>query len=534
MRRAPCLAILIVAAVVRLPNLGAGLPYINYIDEGHVVHQAAHMLRTGGWSPLSYVYPTLPLHAVTLAARAATPLYERLHGQPLAAGLSPTPYVYYDHIAPPFLIRLARLLTFAVSLGVVLLTDLLARRLAGPAAGLGAMLLAALAPALVIRSAIAGVDMWATLFVTAAFLFAHRAAAATAGRRDAALAGVMLGLAFASKYPAILFASGVALQLLLGEGSRRARAGKILLAAAAAVAAAAIAIPGLWTEPSRVFWGMRTPGSDNQSLAIGSYLHQLLVRAEWDQPLDHPELGAAFTLLVVAGSAMGLRDRCTRPAVACWLASGVIFTGFLLCFAFRPFRYLLPLVPLACAVAAIPYAAWRERIARTSWLDLAAAGAALLLFAQANADYASGRLQLVDTRVEAVNWLRDHARPEHSILVAEELAILPSELARIGGRVTSAPWADLQRLVEEEQCNYLVGARLRLPNGGVMDAREAEFVRRGYVLSRSVGREPTQPDPGFWRGNEQLVLIFQPLEKRAPVFPRVGKLRPPPHEQPAR
>ena len=47
------------------------------------------------------------------------------------------------------------------------------------------MLLAALAPALVIRSSLASIDMWATLGVTAAFLFAHRAAATPGGRGNA-------------------------------------------------------------------------------------------------------------------------------------------------------------------------------------------------------------------------------------------------------------------------------------------------------------------------------------------------------------
>lgn len=520
MRRALFIAILLLAAAARLSNLGAGLPYIDYVDEGHFVHQTIHMLRTGGWSPLSYVYPSLPLHAAKVAARIF------LH--PVKADLSPTPYTYYDEIAPPEIIRVARLLTFAAGLGVVILTGLLASRVAGREAGLLAMLIAALAPALVIRSGIASVDMWATLFVTAAFVLAHRAASAPQARRDAVLAGAMLGLTFASKYPPILLSLGVALQLLAGADSWRERREKVVLAAVAAAVTAVVVMPGLWCEPMRVFWGMSTPGTDNQSLAIGSYLRQLFVRAEWDQPLEHPELGALFVVFCVAGAAVGLRDRSTRRAVSCWLAAGAVFAGFLLFFHFRPFRYLLPLVPLACALASLPYAAIRARASRKLLVDIAAAGVVLLLFAQADIDYALGRLRLVDSRVAAVNWLRDVVRPEDAVLVVEELAVLPSERARIGARVATAPWDDVERALVDGAYDYVVAGRLARPAGAEIDARAEPFLQKTCSLRRCWGRRPTEPDPGFWRGNDQLVMIFQrraffrPLPARAPA-PRPGE-----------
>ena len=511
MRRAFFIAILLLAAAARLSNLGAGLPYIDYVDEGHFVHQTIHMLRTGGWSPLSYVYPTLPLHAAKLAARVFV--------HPAKADLSPTPYTYYDEIAPPGLIRVARLLTVAAGLGVVILTGLLARRMAGREAGALAMLLAALAPALVIRSGIASVDMWATLFVTAAFVLAHRASSAPQGRRDAVLAGVMLGLTFASKYPPVLLSLGVALQLLAGAGCWRERSGKIMLATVAAAVTAVVVMPGLWSEPMRVFWGMSTPGADNQSLAMGSYLRQLFVRAEWDQPLEHPELGALFVVFCAAGAAVGLRDRSTRRAVASWLAGGAVLVGFLLFFRFRPFRYLLPLVPLACVLAAVPYAAIRARASRKLLVDIAAAGVVLLLFAQADIDYALGRLRLVDSRVAAVNWLRDVVRPENTVLVVGELVVLPSECARIGVRVATAPWDDVERALSNERYDYVVAGRLKNPDGTESDARAEAFLQRSCTLRRCFGQRPTEPDPGFWRGNDQLILVFQrrpffqPLEK---------------------
>jgi len=50
------LAILLVAAAVRLPSLTAGYPYINYVDEGNFLYPVSEMLRLRRWEPGRYLY----------------------------------------------------------------------------------------------------------------------------------------------------------------------------------------------------------------------------------------------------------------------------------------------------------------------------------------------------------------------------------------------------------------------------------------------------------------------------------------------
>ena len=211
--------VLILALGLRLPPLRADLPYLSYVDEGWVLHPVIHLIGARTWDPGFYTYPSLPLYAIAGAAALYSPVYAAVHGRPLAADLAPDPWRHYDLVAPVELVVAGRLLCLAVSLGIVVLTGLLARRLAGEGAGLFAALLAALVPALVIRSAIVTVDPWAAFFSLAAIYFAEGAARGGRPWRDALLSGAMIGCGLTSKYPAVLVALAVVPALLRVAGA---------------------------------------------------------------------------------------------------------------------------------------------------------------------------------------------------------------------------------------------------------------------------------------------------------------------------
>ncbi|HEY9420525.1 MAG TPA: hypothetical protein VIW92_03850, partial [Thermoanaerobaculia bacterium] len=112
----PWLLIVAVAVALRLPTLTAGLPYMTYVDEGHVLHHVVHHLSVPTWEPSTYSYPTLPFYLVTGAALAWSPVYELRHGRPLRADLSPVPPPYYDILEPVDLLVIGRLVILAFSL----------------------------------------------------------------------------------------------------------------------------------------------------------------------------------------------------------------------------------------------------------------------------------------------------------------------------------------------------------------------------------------------------------------------------------
>ncbi|HSG39460.1 MAG TPA: glycosyltransferase family 39 protein, partial [Thermoanaerobaculia bacterium] len=240
------LAILLLALGLRLPLAFAGFPYINYVDEGHVLHPVVALLESGGWDPQWHLYPSLPFYAIAGAVRVWSPIYSVVHDRPLHGDLSEFPPKVYDLVAPAEVLAAGRLVTLAFSLGVVVLTGLLARRVTGSqAAGLFAALAAAVVPALVIRGAIATVDPFTTFFTVAAVCFAEGAVRGSRPWRDSILAGLMIGCALTSKYTGVLVCVPVAFTLLRVAGGWRYKARAIELAALASLVAAVVTMPAL-------------------------------------------------------------------------------------------------------------------------------------------------------------------------------------------------------------------------------------------------------------------------------------------------
>ena len=313
------LAILAVAAAVRLPALCSGLPYSSYVDEGHLLHLVIPLLAGPTWTPDAYYYPTLPAYLVAGAAAVYAPIYRAVHGHPLRDDLPPHPFRYYDLMGPPELLVLARAVSLAFSLGLVALVGRLTFHVAGTAAGLFAAWLAALVPALVTRSAIATVNPQAAFFVVATLLCAELARRGDRLRGWAAAAGACAGLAGACKYPAVLVAVPAGLALLMACKPWRERALALLLASAAGAGALAIAMPALVLRTREVIVALRDDSAWYEGVVQGSYWAQAVHRAEWDLPLEHPELGLPLLLLAAAGLAVGLADpRWGRRSRAGW------------------------------------------------------------------------------------------------------------------------------------------------------------------------------------------------------------------------
>jgi hypothetical protein len=506
-------AVLLVALAVRLPTLFAGLPYLNYVDEGHILHRVVNLLRNGGWDPGWYIYPALPNYAIAGAAWLYSPVYRRLHGQPLAADLSEEPATYYDIIDPPELLVFGRALTLALALGSVAATGRLAHRLAGPASGLLAAWLAALVPALVIRGAALNVDAWAVFFTLAALCFAERLRSSAHPAREAAAAGAMTGLALVSKYPAVLVCLPVTLAVLLASRGWRQRAGRLALAGAMAAAAAALGMPALVLRTGAVIQALTYESSLYATGAIGSYWQQAVAQAEWDQPYRGPELGLPFLALAAAGLWVALADRRWAPAAWGWLllagGLGALFAPF----PFRAFRNLLALVPLAAILISLLYARLRQA-ARRAWVaDAAAVALPLLLFGAPVGRYALERLALADSRTQAARWLAAHSGPQDATMFARELAFLPTQLDALPGECDVFSWPRFRRGLGDERYRYLVLGRLVLPGAREIPRQvwDGEVLTR-YDLRADFGADPAPEAPWIFPGNRLKVYI---LESRA-------------------
>jgi hypothetical protein len=259
-----------------------------------------------------------------------------------------------------------------------------------------------------------------------------------------------------------------------------------------AIAAAAVAI--LLVMPALLFgWGgvvsyVRMQSGVYSNLEIGSFWSQAVFRAEWDQPLASPELGAPFLVLSAAGVLIGSIRRETRKFFAVAIAFALVLGALLVSFPFRPFRNVLPLVPLGCVSLGLFYDAIRRRLRRRGLADAAAALALACSFAPALVSYGYGRVRCVDSRVEAVDWMLANAPAGRTVALDPQLALLPREVTRLGQSLTVVGWG-------------AAGADfLFLPGDTEVPA---------HVQRAAFGDASTPQDPGFWRGNRQRVRIVE-------------------------
>lgn len=531
-------AVLAAAFAIRAPLVLPSLPYLGYIDEGHVLHPVLTLLRTGGWDPQWYLHPSLTIYLITLLVQVIRPAYFLVNGHSLLQDL-PIGTEFYDFVSPPEVILAGRCVVLAASLGIVVLGMALARRLAGRRAALGAGVLLAFCPALVQRGAIVIVDTVATFCVLATLLSAERlrcaiadaGPGAPAARREALVAGLLAGASAAAKYPSVLVFLVVVFALLGPIREWRQRGRLLLLAAAALVVGAFIGTPAFALRPRAVLGALleqsrlyATPAHFTRG-GGGPGVFHLALTAD--------ELGVASCALGVAGLAALLRGRRTRPVALAWLAFGIALVIPLVVHSYQPFRYVLPLVPLLLITAASFLLAEPRG---PSAARAAVGGFGLLLVLVSfipGLRWTYRERGVQDSRAAFIDWLVTVARPNQRVLFVRELAFLPKELDRVNAVVAVAPWTEARKLVEGGGFDGLVYGSFDFagaPPG--VDAPIADLKRLQTWLETlrvevRFGSTPTPVYPFFWRSNNEFIALAirsnsgEPLRRRttAPTSP---------------
>jgi len=533
-RRFGAAAVLAAALAIRAPLVLPSLPYLGYVDEGHVLHPVLTLLRTGGWDPQWYLHPSLTIYLVTLLVQGIRPVYFLVHGHSLLQDL-PTSAEFYDFISPPEVILAGRCVVLAASLGIVALGMALARRISGPRAALGAGVLLAFCPALVQRGAIVIVDTVTALCVLATLLsavrlrsvIAERGASAETACREAFVAGLFAGASAAAKYPAGLVFLVVFLALLGPRHERRSRGRLLLFATAGLFLGAFIATPAFVLRPREVVTALLeqsrlyatptlfSPGGGGAGL--------------FREALDPEELGAAVCALGAAGYVALLWKRTTRPVALAWLAFGTALVLPLVVHSYQPFRYVLPLVPplLIAAAAFLFPEPPGPSAARTA---IGGLGLLLVLVSFVPGWKWTYRERGVrDSRTVFIDWLVTKARPKHRVLFVRELAFLPKELDRVPATVVVAPPVVARALTEGGSFDALVYGKfdfagaLTPRDGRMTDLVGFESWLETLRIETRFGSAPTPIYASWWRSNQELILVTirsnsgEPLRRALPA-----------------
>lgn len=512
-------AILALAMLFRVSPIRSGLPYSDYIDEGHVLHQTIDAFNHGNLDVSWFGLPALPAYCAGATLILYGPFYHHFHGHRFQEDLPrdsslPSSKQNYDFIAPVELLVAGRVATACLSIAAVILAGIFAARLAGNRAGLLAMFLVAVCPALVTRASIVIVDTFATFFVLAVLYFCARIQA-QAGKtiwREVVLAGLANGLAFASKYPAATVGVAVILTILMLP----IRWGRRLLlffpAAGGLVLGILLGAPMTFLKPVTVWRDIVAN--------IQAYGWIPSSQGYFVQAISMSELGLPLLLAGSVGIGLMLRQKTTRAVALGWICFAAILVASFTGQSFRPFRSLLSLVPLLCIAAAIAFSAlidWARRGAYR-WPRLGVT-VALIAGCVASLGFSSfrqvqRRMAHQDTRIRAVDWLQQHALKEETVLGIRELAILPAEWERIAARLTIVPWFEAVELLDRQRFDYVVTGEFDLSYAsdptGWSDYRDRWKAKVSpLTVQADFGQVVTPVVTYLWRTNDERILILK-------------------------
>ena len=328
--------ILALAAMLRFVGIGTGIPFNIGVDEPAIMERAVTMMRTGDFNPHFFDYPGLYFYVQLVVACAR-----------FLAGATAGYWTSLDQVSTDDFYLWGRAVTAAFGTVTVLLTYFIGMRWGTRHAALAAGLMAVM-PLHVRESHYVLTDVPLTFFVTLTLLLTLRA-----GEReratDFAWAGATAGLAAATKYPGALALLLPLIAVWMTLGAKPSR----LVASLATLGGAAIAF--LCAAPYTILdlpaflngyahlAGYYSPKPLAEPAAVTYYKH-LFNSMAWP----------AF-LLVLTGLGLGAVRAIRGPGRVRWTATIVfplVYFYFLSGQTLIYGRYLLPLLPFVCLLAA--------------------------------------------------------------------------------------------------------------------------------------------------------------------------------------
>lgn len=410
------MAVLVLAAALRLQHIDFGLPALNDPDELMFEMGAIRMLRTGTLNPGWFGHPA----TTTMYVLALVDVL--VFGAGYVTGHFASPAAFADAVfADPTLIILPGRIAMA-GFGVlcVWLTMRLASELLDGKAALGAGLVLAVSPLAVTWAQVIRSDIMATSFLLACLIATARFAR-EASKSRFVWATVWLALAIATKWPFALGALAMVAVLLdrwrKDEATMRESLASLAVFGALTIALLLLISPYLVLDHETLWRNLQGEAQAHHLGATGGPPWQNL--AWYGQGPVLTGLGLAGLLLAIWGlwliARLGLAARVLLP----------VLLGFIVVLAAQRLvwdRWALPLLPLmAIAIGAATSWITNRATARGSWAQRLAPAAVLagvaFPLAAASLDRTAARAQ--DTRQAASAWALANIPPGSTVLIEQ-------------------------------------------------------------------------------------------------------------------
>ena len=312
-------------------------------------------LWSGDLNPHFFIYPTLHIYLTSA-------LYYAYYLLGSSSGIEDF-VAYHFFVDGSGLIEIARHLNSLLSAATAVVVALAGRRLYGVVAGAAVGIFFAVLPLSVRFAHMATTDSPAVLWIACALFFSIRIAQ-TGNMRDSLWAGVFVGLAGATKYPAALVGFPVAVACWLYRPRLRQQA--LWTAGAVSIAVFALTSPYVVIDAQSAW----------QDLALMGNVHLASAEAKadiqsWRYYLQYG-LRYGIGLLGLLGLAMGLAWRPFARRREEWVVVAAFAVFFFLLMAAESIfmRYALPLAPMVALLWVRPLVALRPLLALLAALAL--------------------------------------------------------------------------------------------------------------------------------------------------------------------
>jgi hypothetical protein len=340
----------LLAAMIRLPGVFHGLPYVRHPDEP-VNYEVVHSMVVRR-SPLPgfYDYPSLQ-YTVQAVVHAVYATFAQLFGQGSLSGLDMPPGGLGTNLAnSPGAWIAARLVTLCTAaLGVALVAHLATRLSGSPAWGVVAGVLAAVSRIGITTGAVMTPDALAgTTAIAVVVLLVHRftATAEAPTRRWTVLTGTCLGLAVGAKYNNVLLLLLVAATVALLPAARRPTRAGIALLVGVSIGVGLLTTPGAILDASAFTADVRSVLDHYGTGHVGAEGNTLTTNLGF--------LGRSDPLAVVLAT-VGIIGAVVQRRRAIWLVAGWVVVYFLVISAatVRFDRNLTPVLGSLAVLAAL-------------------------------------------------------------------------------------------------------------------------------------------------------------------------------------
>lgn len=415
-------AVLVGAAILRLWGLGSGIPYALGVDEPEIMERVVRMMKTGDFNPHFFDYPSLYFYVQLLVACVT-----------FVVGATQGVWHSLERVGPADFYVWGRAVTAVLGVATIYVVYQIGLRWGARHALLAAALLAVM-PNHVRESHFVLTDVPAA-FLTTLTLLVSLQALEKGTPRSFGWAGAVAGLAAATKYN-----GGVAILLPLAaaylrRSAERPRLRLALTALGCACAAFLLAAP---------YTVLDLPAFLNGYAGLASAIGPGGSGAEpgWLVYFKHLRLALGWPgfLLAVAGFGLGLVRSVRGPGQARFSLVSLFVVVYFYVIATKGqiyARYLLPIIPLVCVLAAVAVVSGvsllrRFRIprwARTA-LIIALTVAALLPPLVSSIGFVR-QIGRTSTQALALTWIAANVPPGSHVALETRVLLLPETAYRV-------------------------------------------------------------------------------------------------------